>query len=63
MFGNLVVCDRGNERLQVFTLDGKFVSKIEGQHIGLKQPFFVAVSSTGQLFVTDFDKDCVHVLK
>ena len=62
-FNNLVVCDSGNKRLQVFTLDGKFVSKIEGQHIGFKNPFSVAVSRTGQLFVTDRENPhCVYVL-
>lgn len=30
-FLNLVVCDSVNSGLQIFTLDGKRVSKIEGQ--------------------------------
>ena len=29
-FNNLVVCDRDKARLQLFTLDGKFVNSIEG---------------------------------
>ena len=61
-FSNLVVCDRGNTRLQIFTIDGKFVSKIEGQHTGLGEPLYcVALSNTGQLFVTDSFNNCVHV--
>ena len=63
MFDNLVVCDSCNKRLQVFTLDGKFVSKIEGQHIRFAFPYSAAVSSTGQLFVAEREKHCVHVLK
>ena len=34
-FNNLVVCDRDKARLQLFTLDGKFVNSTEGQHICL----------------------------
>lgn len=48
-------------KLQIFTLDGKFVNTIEGQHTQLTTPRSVAVSSTGQLFVTDVNKQCVHV--
>ena len=60
-FNNLVVCDCDKARLQIFTLDGKFVNTIEGQHTQLTTPRSVAVSSTGQLFVTDVNKRCVHV--
>ena len=63
-FNNLVVCDRDKARLQLFTLDGKFVNSIEGQHIGLSAPYSVAVSSNGQLFVTSsLDKFCVYVFQ
>ena len=60
-FNNLVVCDCDKARLQIFTLDEKFVNTIEGQHTQLTTPRSVAVSSTGQLFVTDVNKRCVHV--
>ena len=59
-FNNLVVCDH-TARLQIFSLDGKFVSKIEGEHTGLNSPNSVAVSSDGKLFVTD--GNCVHVFQ
>ena len=62
-FSNLVVCDFGNNRLQIFTIDGKFVSAIGGQHTGLEGPRSVAGSTTGQLFVTDKEKNCVHVFQ
>ena len=55
-FSNLVVCDCVNKRLQIFSLDGKVLSILEGQHIGLGDPYSVVVSSTGQLFVTDAEK-------
>ena len=62
-FSNLVVCDYGNSRLQIFTLDGKLVSIIEGQYTGLVDPYSVAVSPTGKLYITDEEKCCVHVLQ
>ena len=62
-FSNLVVCDPGNSRIQIFTLDGKLVSKIQSHHTGLLGPYYVAVSPTGQLCVTDMKKLCVHVLQ
>ena len=62
-FGRLIVCDFSNNRLQVFTLDGKFVTKIEPQSTGLGTPWSAAVSNDGRLFVTDVRKDCVHVFQ
>ena len=62
-FNNLVVCDQHKARLQIFTLDGNLLNTIEGQHTGLTGPCSVAVSSTGQLFVTDLDKSCVYVFQ
>ncbi|KAL9967791.1 hypothetical protein ACROYT_G026085 [Oculina patagonica] len=61
-FNNLIVCDNHNSRVQVFTLDGKFVNSIIGspdRQLGL--PWAVAVSATGQLFITDIGKHCVFV--
>ena len=62
-FDNLVVCDRDNARLQIFTLDGKFLNSVEGQHNGLSEPYSIAASSASQLFVTDYSKHCVHVFQ
>ena len=62
-FNNLVVCDYVKRRLQIFTVDGKFVNSIEGQHTGLCEPYSVAVSSTGQLFVTDVDRNRLHIFQ
>ena len=62
-FGRLIVCDFSNNRLQVFTLDGKFVTKIEPQRTGLGRPLSVAVSNDGRLFVTDVEKQCIHVFQ
>ena len=62
-FSNLVVCDSSNSRIQIFTLDGKLVSKIEGHNTGLVRPLRVAVSPTGQLCITDEKKHCVYVFQ
>ena len=61
-FDNLVVCDQ-KAGLQIFTVDGKFLSKIERLHTGFNSPNSVAVSGDGQLFVTDKNENCVHVFK
>ena len=57
-FNNLIVCDSNASRLQVFTLEGKYVTTITG----FGSPQFVAISKDGQLFVADKEKKCVHVL-
>lgn len=60
-----MVCDQHKARLHIFTLDGKFLNTIEGQQAlaGFTGPCSVAVSSTGQLFVTDVDEDCVYTFQ
>ncbi|XP_078377190.1 uncharacterized protein LOC144660444 isoform X2 [Oculina patagonica] len=63
-FNNLIVCDFGNSRVQVFTLDGKFVNSIIGSpDRQFEKPWTVAVSATGQLFITDTRQHCVHVFQ
>ena len=62
-FGRLIVCDCDNKRLQVFTLDGKFVTKIKPQRTGLGTPLSAAVFNDGRLFVTDVWEHCIHVFQ
>jgi len=57
-FDNLIVCDSNAGRLQVFTLEGRYVTTITG----FESPQFVAVSKDGHLYVADKGKECVHVL-
>ena len=61
-FNRLIVCDGDNDRLQLFTLDGKYVAKIAGSFFD-HNSFLAgcAVSNTGHLFVTDFNKHCIYV--
>ena len=61
-FNRLIVCDRNNDRLQLFTLDGKYVAKVAGSFFD-HNSFLAgcAVSNTGHLFVTDYNKHCIYV--
>ena len=60
-FNYLIVCDQGKKRLQLFTLDGKFVSKVEcNQFYPLSS---IALSSSGHLFVTEYLNDCIFVFQ
>ena len=49
----LIVCDPGNKRLQLFTLEGKFDTKVDGQFFDSTGLRYIATSSRGHLFVTD----------
>ena len=60
-FNHLIVCDTSNQRLQVFTLEGKLVSKIEESFFNDSYLEHCVVSNTGYLFVTDRNRDCVYV--
>ena len=59
-FNNLIVCDSDNSRLQVFSLDGKFVNSVNE---GLKLPWSVAINKDGNLLVCDLRKHCIHVFQ
>lgn len=59
-FNNLIVCDRGNKRLQVFSLDGKFVNSF-GLESNLGCPESVAVTENGHVLVSDYSSDCIYV--
>ena len=61
-FNRLIVCDEANNRLQLFTLDGKYVAKVAGSFFcHNSQLFGCAVSNTGHLFVTNHNKHCIYV--
>ena len=55
-FNQLIVCDTRNQRLQVFTLNGKFLYSI--QPVSLKvfstlEPWFVTVSNDNEILICD----------
>ena len=56
---HLLVCDRGNDRIQIFELDGVFVGKFgtKGSKLGqFNEPVSVAVLSNDQIVVCDANK-------
>ena len=62
-FNRLIICDSGNRRLQLFTLDGKYISQIAGSFFEGGYPCYVVISNTGHLFVTDTQRHCVYVFR
>jgi len=58
-FGNLVVCDDGNKRIQFFSLEGKFLNSVNEE---MESPSSVAISKTGDLLVCDSLANCIHIL-
>ena len=59
-FNNLIVCDSGNSRLQVFSLDGKFVNSVTE---GMDSPRSVAVTNDGNVLVCVLNKHCIQVFQ
>ncbi|XP_068727755.1 E3 ubiquitin-protein ligase TRIM71-like [Montipora capricornis] len=54
-YNQLIVCDLRNHRLQLFTLSGTFLSKIDGQYFkNGNRPYYVAINSGGSLVVGGF---------
>ena len=60
-FNQLIVCDAKNERLQLFTLDGTFLTKIAGSFFQGSFLSCCAFSNNGHLFVSDYWKNCIYV--
>ena len=57
-FNNLIVCDSFNSRLQVFSLDGKFINSF---NVGMKRPWSVAVTKDHKVLVSDTNQNVIHV--
>ena len=60
-FNRLIVCDAENKRLQLFSLDGKYITQIAGSFFEGGFSRDAVISNTGYLFVSDSDRHCVHV--
>lgn len=62
---NLVVCDSGNHRLHMFTIDGRaFAVGTQGKQSGqFDKPQDVVVTADGKLFVTDYSNNRVQILQ
>ena len=59
-FDNLIVCDNGNRRLQMFTLDGEFLCSCDQEN---GKPWAITVCKNGDLLVTNVLHDCVLILR
>ena len=64
--GHLRVCDGGNDRVQVFELNGKFVTKFGnlGREPGeFQHPTSTAVLSNKRIVVADCLNDCIQIFE
>ena len=57
---NLLVCDFGNNRVQQFSLDGRFAGKTITR---LSKPVAITIAPDGRILVTSFDEKKVYILK
>ncbi|XP_078581784.1 uncharacterized protein LOC144865110 [Branchiostoma floridae x Branchiostoma japonicum] len=56
--GNIIVADRGNNRVEMFDKTGKFLKHITTD---MERPWAVAMGPQGQLVVTDYEKHTVTI--
>ena len=59
----ILVAECENNRIQIFTCDGTFVSMIESQDDPLKNPRGLAVTKDGHVYVVDCDNHCIKKYK
>ncbi len=59
---NVLVADSQN-RIQVFRPDGTFVSLIDSQKDPINEPYNMAVTQDGHVYVADFKNNCVKKFK
>ena len=57
---NLLVCDRGNGRIQQFTMEGRFIGKTVEK---LGDPKAIATTPDGRILVCDYKDKKIHILK
>ena len=57
---NLLVCDKGNNRVQQFSLDGRFTGKSTAV---LREPIGIATAPDGSILVTSYTEKKVFILK
>ena len=61
-----MVCDSGNNRIQLFQLNGKFVGKFgtKGSNIGeFMNPWSVAVLNNGRIIVSDIYNNYIQIFQ
>ncbi|XP_015776739.1 PREDICTED: E3 ubiquitin-protein ligase TRIM71-like [Acropora digitifera] len=50
-YNRLIVCDVDNQRLQLFTLRGKFLRKLQGEYFHNNRPRYASLNNDGNLIV------------
>ncbi|XP_068726336.1 E3 ubiquitin-protein ligase TRIM71-like [Montipora capricornis] len=60
-YNRLIVSDARNHRLQLFSLSGKFLSKIDGQYFKNGFPSTIAINSGGNLIVADVGNSLISI--
>ena len=60
---NILVADSRNKRIQVFKIDGTFVSIIASDDDPLQDPAGLAVTKDGYVYVADCEKNCIQKYK
>ena len=61
-YNRLIVCDVNNRRLQLFSLSGKFLGKLEGEYFENIKPFHAVINENDVLFVAD-SWGCISVFR
>ena len=56
---NLLECDRDNERIQQFTMEGRFIGKTV---IKLKDPKTIATTPDDRILVCDYEDKTIYIL-
>ena len=60
--GNVLVCDSGNSRVQIFDFEGKFISEFGADGKGfLSSPYGVTVNSKGNFLVSDYSGNKIQM--
>ena len=60
---NILVADSGNNRVQVFSSEGIFLSMIESSDDQLNSPWGLAVTKDGYVYVVDHGNHCIKKYK
>ncbi|XP_015762187.1 PREDICTED: E3 ubiquitin-protein ligase TRIM71-like [Acropora digitifera] len=60
-YNQLIVCDVNNQRLQLFTLSGKFLRKLQGGCLKNNRPRYAALNNDGNLIVAGRYGYCIFV--
>jgi len=62
--GNILVCDAGNNRIQIFDSEGKFISKFGSKGNGNGQfdkPWGITINSKGNIIVSEFNNNRIQI--